>query len=552
MNCKSKKAKRQAKLRAQRRQVKLEKQRRKRKGKKYDPRRYLTRNQKEVAKRILDGQVTMVTSVSWAFFERFLVFLYELGFFGVIQVDGAYFYRKMISVALLIMTYEVKVLLGISSINQVPSRLFRDRALLLLIGYTADQLASGFCCRGYEDKQKPMHKNTLADAVEKLTAKEVEYILNEAVKRLAERGVFQQSAGHFALDSTDLETTEHYTGAGKKKVTVRKRDKRGKLVEVVEYKYGFKLMVIYEVHLRLIVAAKVVPINQHESNFTLELLKQAIANVGEGVIQVLLIDRGFLDGEDLWTIRHTYHVHFVVPAKDNMHVTADARAFLEEKPDGEYLFADERPGQGQRQSVACPGKQEGQVKLIGVKDVASYDQYGDAQHQKRINRKDFEANPINVIVVTEWEGKPHKAGKEPVFLTSLPVDQPLEVLDAYDLRSLIENCGFRELKQGWHMGKFPKKTAEAVRAHVFLTLVMFNMTNAYRTEIGQDLTKRGIRRQRLAWEDANKVLVVAGEYYAIFDIEELFILMEREPEICWRVDPCEVRRRYGLQVPAIA
>ena len=59
--------------------------------------------------------------------------------------------------------------MGIASINQVPARLFRDRALLLLAGYTADQLASGFCCQGSEGKQKPMHKNTLADAVEKLT-----------------------------------------------------------------------------------------------------------------------------------------------------------------------------------------------------------------------------------------------------------------------------------------------------------------------------------------------------------------------------------------------
>jgi hypothetical protein len=126
--------------------------------------------------------------------------------------------------------------------------------------------------------------------VEKLTTEEVEYILNEAVKRLAERGIFKQSLGHFALDSTD-----------------------------------------YDVHLRLIVAAKVAPINRHDSNF-------------------------------------------------------------------------------------------------------------------------------------------------PVFLTSLPVNQPLEVLDAYDLRSLIENCAFRELKQGWLLGKFPKKTEEAVRSHVFLTVVMFNLT----------------------------------------------------------------------------
>ncbi len=56
---------------------------------------------------------------------------------------------------------------------------------------------------------------------------------------------------------------------------------------------------------------------------------------------MLLMDWGFLDGEDLWTIKHVYGIDFVVPARDNMQVTADAHSFLKEKPDGEYLFAAE-------------------------------------------------------------------------------------------------------------------------------------------------------------------------------------------------------------------
>jgi len=513
----------------------------KRKQKQYHPYRYLSRNQKEVAKRLLDGEVTMISSASWAFFERFLVFLHQVGFFEVIGVEGKQFYRQMIEVSLLVMTYSAKVLLGIASINQVPGRLFRDTALLLLIGYTTEQLASGFCNRGYTDKQKPMHKNTLADAVEKLNAEEVAHILNEAVKRLAARGVFRSSQGHFALDSTDLETTEHYRGAGKKKVTVRQRLPDGRYVEIEEYRYGFKLVVIYEVHLRLIVAAQVAPINQHDTNFTRDLLQQAIDNVGAGVIRVLLMDMGFLDGEMLWRIKHTYHIDFVVPSKDNMRVTREARSFRERKADGEYLFRDERPGDGP--------KQKGHLCLFGVKEVTAYDQYGDAEHQKRLNRKDFQPNPINVIVVQAWDHHTYRPGEEKVFLTSLPIDQPLAVLDCYDLRSLIENCAFRELKQGWCLAKFPKRTQEAVRAHVFLTLVMFTLTNAYRTDIGQELAQAGIRRQRLAWEEANKVLVLAGDYYAIFDLEELLIILGCEPQICWRVDPLDVRKRYGLPDP---
>jgi hypothetical protein len=298
------------------------------------------------------------------------------------------------------------------------------------------------------------------------------------------------------------------------------------------------------VRLRLIVAAQVAPINRHDTNFTLDLLHQAIGNVGQGVIKVLVLDRGFLDGETLWTLKHSYGVDFVIPSKDDMRVTAEVRAFRKQKKEDEDLVWAERSSAGDQLA--------GQVRLYGVKAVTAYDQYGDADHQKKLNRKDFQPNPLNVIVVYEWAGKTYRSGDEKVFLTSLPIDQPLTILDTYDLRSLIENCAFRELKQGWHLGKFPKKTQEAVRGHVFLTLVIFTLTNAYRTEIGQELAQAGIRRQRLVWEEANKVLVVAGDYYAIFDLEELLIILGCQPQICWRVDPPEVRQRYALPDPVDA
>jgi hypothetical protein len=41
------------------------------------------------------------------------------------------------------------------------------------------------------------------------------------------------------------------------------------------------VVAIYEVQLRLIGAAQVAPINRYKSNFTLELLQQALVNVGQ-------------------------------------------------------------------------------------------------------------------------------------------------------------------------------------------------------------------------------------------------------------------------------
>ena len=518
------------------------KQQAKRSSKKrsYNPFKQLTRNQSEVARRLIDGEVTMLSHAGWGFVERFLVFLHELGIYELLKVDGHRFYRQMFNLSLLLITYEIKVLLGISSMNQLGTRLFKDLALLRLIGYTADQLASGFCRRGKQDSQKPLHKNTLADAVEKLTHQELEQIFNGAIQRLAARGVFTSSNGVFALDSSDLETTTKYQGRGCR-TKQEKHFSKGKIVTIERITYGFKVFALYEVQKRIVVALRVRPIHEHDSNYTLELVEQAKKNLGVGVLKVLLIDRGFLDGETLWTLKNELRIDFVLPAKRNMCVTQDARALAYEKPDGAYIFTAQR----------LPDTIKGicGVTLTGLKGLISYERYGDAAHQKTKNRKDFVANPINTIVITSFKGVVPEVGKERVFLTSLGVSDPLVIFDHYDLRSLIENRLFRELKQGWCLTSFPKKSFaavrfDAVRAHVVLSVLMFNLTNSYRTQLGQDITQRGIRCQRLAWHTPNKVMIFAGGYYGIFDLEEILILLGSTPEICWRVDPREVKRRY--------
>lgn len=508
----------------------------------YHPGRRLTRDQRAVAERLTAGQVDLVTISGWGIVGQFLAFLEELCFFALLDLKGTGFKRVMIPIARLVLTYQVKILLGIGSINLVPLRLFRDHALLTLIGYTTTQIQAGLCERGHV-AVGPMHKNTLADAVERLSGAELETLLNETVKRLAARGFFTTSRGHFALDASDLETTRRYTGAGMKAVTEQKVTKKKAVVEVVRYVYGFKVLIVYEVRLRLVVAAKVVPINEHESQHTLALVRQAIANLGPGVVRVLLMDKGFLDGETLWTLKHDLTIDFVVPAKDTMHITTDARSLCRRAVDRDLIVVQDRAG---HQTVRHDGtiRWEGQVTVVGVAALGSYDQYGTAEHTKQANRKDFVANPINAVVVTAWAGTPYAVGHEPVFLTSLVVTQPLDVLDLYDLRSLIENTAFRELKQGWCLLSYPKKTAEAVRGHVLLTVLTFTLANAFQTRQGHRLAQQGIRRQR-AEADCGKVIVFAGDHYGIFDIEEVLILLGIVPKTCLRMDPAEVRRRYG-------
>ena len=491
---------------------------------------WLTRNQKEVAKKVIGGNYKFVRVAGWGFLDKFIFFLKAIGFLTVLDVDGKGYSRKLITIAKLLLTYEVKVLLGIRSMNQVPELLFGDVGLLMLIGFTAEQIKNGHCKRGKGKANKPMHKDTLADALDRFTPQEMEKILNAGIKLLAEKGFIKDSV--YIMDDSSLETTEKCEGCGRKTVWEKRVTKGKGMIEIPVTTYGFKLLIIRGVESRQIVAAKVIKINDDARKYALKLIKQAVKNIGKNKIKILLIDRGFIDGIILWKIKHNLGIDFIIPLKTDMRITAHARGLRNTEIENR-IYRDKRE----------------KLSVMGIKGLTSYDQYGDEEHnQKNQFSKEFTGNKINAVMVTEWDGKEYLPGKEKVFLTTLQINQPLKIIDKYDLRSLVENTTFRELKQGWLINKVQKKTRRGVTSHAILTLCMYNMTNAYRTELGESLTEKGIRRYRLQTysETRNKVVIVAGDYYGIFDLEELMILVGKPPDEFWDTNPDKFKKDYDL------
>jgi hypothetical protein len=480
---------------------------------------FYERAQKEVYRKLKARQRPQaVVGAGWGFLDHFFIFLFSLGFIARLDFRLKRLKRVMIPTVLMILTYEVKQLLGISSMNQLEEHLFRDVALLKVIGFTARQIQEGFCQRGKGKRQGPIHRDTLADFLSRFTASEVDFILEEAVRVLVKHKLVRGKT--YILDATDLPTTKCYQGCGVKKVVKKVWSQEGKEVEVVKYVYGYKLLVLMEARHKLVVAARVVKINEHEKKFTKRLVQEAQQRTG-GAVKVLLVDRGFIDGVLLWWLWKKMGIRFVIPARSNMEVSQDIRGFRSEKADGQRVFWEETK----------------EVRVLGVRGLLSYDQFGEEGHKRRRGRKDFRANPINGVMVVRWAGKDYEPGEEKVFLTILPVSGPLRVLEQYDLRSEIENQGFRELKQGYHLLKYPQKTGPAVRSHAVLTLVIYSLVNAYKSQRGQRLAHLGIRRWRgkQMGQSIHKMIVYYEGIYGIVDVEELFYLLDMTPQELYRL-----------------
>lgn len=73
----------------------------------------------------------------------------------------------------------------------------------------------------------------------------------------------------------------------------------------------------------LAVAARLVPGNQHECPLLYALVDEFVRAVGRGVMRVLVVDRGLLDGANIGRLKQDYHIDTVLPLKKNMDAYQD-------------------------------------------------------------------------------------------------------------------------------------------------------------------------------------------------------------------------------------
>jgi len=478
--------------------------------------------------------------------DEFLVFVEQVGMMAVLEqqkLPGVQ--RVLVPTIQFVLLYLLKVLFGGESMNELPRWLFSNMALMELVGFNAHQVEEGVSKRGdaqrkTKKKQGPLTPQCLADNISKLSREQMESLFNPMVQCLARWGLLEGER-LAALDGSKLPTPETYEGRGKLKQTRSVKVKGQKEPATEEYYlYGWQVLVLIDVQTRLPLAMKVVKIEEYEGRWLVPLLEQAQRNLGgRGHISTIVIDRGYLDGEDLWQV-HLKGIIFVVVGKANMTVTQDAQALAKR----ERVRARERVVRHGHGKTAT--QERLRTELVGIEGLTTYDQYGEKEQTQYAHRSAYEGQPINAVVVRRWENRA-PATEGTVYLTNGPVSDPFVVFDTYDWRSVIENGIFKEGKHPWHLGRLPKKTEAAVVVHCHFTLLVMGLCTAFRlwqakqaqvsaptpeekqplaslssALLGGEGTARW--RLRLKEENRDKVIVFVGDTYGIFHLAELAIL----------------------------
>jgi Transposase DDE domain len=490
-----------------------------------------------------------------AVLDDFFHFLRTIGVMALLEeVHGAAIQRAMVPYVQYVMLYGLKTLFGIESMHALPALLFSDEALMQLVGFNAQHVRQGMCQRGAAKRQGertpgPISAETLANNIVKLNLRDLERLFNGAIRALAQAGVFAKQVTGVA-DGTDLETTARYRGCGQVTRKVRLEDTQGRVHDIEVTVYGWKVLLLIDAATKIPLAVKVGQIQEHEALWTRALVTQARMNLaGVARLHKVIFDKGFLDGTTLWWLNQQ-EIAFIVPAKANMAVTTDARA---QAAAGEEITVGRRAHTVRHGQGKTARTERLETEVVGITGLTTYDQYGTSEHGRQANRRDFQPNLLNAVVVRQWNGKDYGPGGKTVFLTNASVEKPLQVFDDYDDRSLIENCCIKEAKQQWDLGHPPQKSERAVRVHVVFTLLMFALATAYRLQcereaMGGEPVGWQRWRRRLLEQTREKVIVFTQGYYGIFHLAEYSLLLgvklkDRPPGVG---SPREILAKYGL------
>jgi hypothetical protein len=101
-----------------------------------------------------------------------------------------------------------------------------------------------------------------------------------------------------------------------------------------------------------------------------------------------------------------------------------------------------RPGPGQTAGTA---RQE--TAVVGIRGLTTADQEGSAAHRRQANRRDFQPNLLQAVVVRQWQGRDYGPGGPTVCVTNAAVANPWQLCDDDDERRLSEHGGRKEAKQ---------------------------------------------------------------------------------------------------------
>ena len=464
-------------------------------------------NKVEVRRRLKDGRIEYLDLTSWSFQDRLLGFLMEERFF---EWCGASFptprQRENIPVWFLL-GCAIQMKLHQTAAFQRLEYILRSGSILTRVKFNVGLKGGGFNHKNRKGREIPLDQDTARKFFTDTQALEVERWHNTDVQKWFRRHRgYSDKEGIFILDPTliplpdnpnykeaallPLDAEGNYVDVEKMSLAERKRFKYTrayKLTLLLHYSRADEYFLFAGGHLG----------RGDESGLKRgeELVDQFVCQMGKGLIQLLIMDREFIDGAMISGFKKKYGIDCLLPLKSNMHALMDALGILQLEEVPWVVYAEVKDETG---------------KVVEVEEVAGVGEIESWQSCEV---------PLSIVLVRTR--KVDGTSEIWALASTRSFEDCREARKFYTGRMQVEER-IDQIKNCWWVGSFTTPNFNADAAHVFFVLLTYSLIQLYLKSTHQEelatKTIESLKQEERLGKDA--VIVYAGKYFGVFDLDE--------------------------------
>ncbi len=427
-----------------------------------------------------------------------------LGVWDALEVLQVYREREGIPDDLLLRTLTLLPFIEALGLSAAAETLFQDAAILLHLGYAIFQVQNGFNERHHppfetkSEKAYPFHPEVLRQEAARIDLESLHAFRQRCIRPLFERRLVRGKT--YAIDGSGI-------------------GNRWRVVGVLNVHPERALWVTWRV------LSGSASEKGKEASVVREMVDEVRQVGGDTAIEWLLMDALYADGPLLAWLKFQRQIEALVRLPEDREMYADLTGLLRLQTQRWQTHTDV--------SYVAGRKQTRDVSAAAESELTSWDSFVQAAHA--VGAADASLWGCLLRAVDRDTGEVKEWG----LVSTRAFATAWQGYTFWRQRWHIENNGFREFKEGWHVEKAPWTYDNDVVAwvRVTFTCIAFNTAQLAKTAQGQRGVHLGIRRLRRQLTHQigpAPVIVFARDAYAIFDIEEIVTALGAPPAFSLR------------------
>jgi hypothetical protein len=427
---------------------------------------------------------------------------YELEVFEAVEMIEVERERAGVPDELALRTLAMLPFVEAMSLSAAANALFEDAGVLLQLGYTAVQIQEGFNQRrgkGKETKSaqsRPHHPDVLREELQRIKVESLDGYRRHCVGVLYKRGLIRSKL--YAVDGSGI-------GPEMRVVGLICLQKDGPLWVNWRLRTGNESE------------------KGQEGEVVLAMVDELREIAGIDAIEWMLMDALYADGFILANLKYARQIDVMVRLPEDRRMYEQLMGILRVIPEAWQEHPDVRYLSGH--------KQIRQMRVAKMDDLNDWEGFVEAAQALEIEKPTLTGFAIQSDQLGK-DGKP----EEWALVATATFNTAWQGYTFWRNRWTIENSGFRELKEGWHLEEalWTFRNTVIAAARLTFTLIAYNVAQIAKSKVAERLKARGIRKLR---QELNRqfgfrsspIIVFAAGAFTVLQLEELVVLLGGKP-----------------------